>query len=234
MSENKSTSCEDSSDVEKKTIKKELSELSFEELQKLKESLGEKKFSQAMGSKAINKEVVYKRANKNRPREMSSKSRPTKLKPAIDVPKSFRRDPRFDPLCGDYSENKFHRHYEFVYEMKEEELEKLKEQLKEETDPKKIQKIKYLIERIKNQLSIEKKRKEELEKKKLERDSQIAAMKEGKSPHFTTKRELRMKSLKEKFHKLKEEGKLDSYMAKKRKRIAQKEKKRMPDFAIHE
>lgn len=43
---------------------------------------------------------------------------------------------------------KFHRNYEFVHKMKEKEVEKLKEELQEETNPRKVEKIKYLIQRM--------------------------------------------------------------------------------------
>lgn len=94
-----------SEEQEKQAIRQELSQLSFEELQKLKEKMGSKKFNQTViGSKR--KEVVkdFKRANANRPREMSSKNRRIKGKVAIQVPKVFRNDPRFDNLCGEFHE----------------------------------------------------------------------------------------------------------------------------------
>ena len=91
---------------DREAIKQELAALSFEELQKLKEKLGTKKFNQTVkGQKAKDvKEVDYSRANKNRPREISSKSRKIERKVVIQVPKVFRNDPRFDGLCGEYNE----------------------------------------------------------------------------------------------------------------------------------
>jgi len=94
-----------SEDAEKLAIRQELSGLSFEELQKLKEKIGSKKFNQTL-SKGPKKAVVkdFKRANPNRPREMSSKSRKVEIKPAVQVAKVFRNDPRFDNLCGEFHE----------------------------------------------------------------------------------------------------------------------------------
>ena len=43
---------------------------------------------------------------------------------------------------------KFYRNYEFVNKMKEDEVKKLKEELKEETNPRRVEKIKYLIQRM--------------------------------------------------------------------------------------
>lgn len=93
--------------------------------------------------------------------------------------------------------------------MKEQEVRKLKEELQEETNPRRIEKIKYLIQRMvcffvgnlgfhfqviltillnqENQIRSEKKRKEEEEKLEEERQATIEALKEGKSPYFATK-----------------------------------------------
>ena len=58
---------ENTEDEEYAAMKKELSEMSFEDLQKLKEKLGVKVFNSAMyGSKNQGGKKVFKRENKNR------------------------------------------------------------------------------------------------------------------------------------------------------------------------
>jgi len=189
-----------SKDAERETIKQELALLSFEELQKLKEKLGSKKFYQTLKQKVEPKRTIsameqekqeekFKRANKNRPREISSKSRKIEAKNAIQVQKVFKNDPRFDSLCGEFNEKKFNRNYEFISKMKENEVEKLKEELKEESNPKRIKKIKFLIQRMENQIRSEKQRKEEEIKQMEEKQMQIDAMNDGKSPYFASKSE---------------------------------------------
>nr|CAG4642067.1 EOG090X0E8U [Eurycercus lamellatus] len=216
-------------DSERLAIKQELSNLSFEELQKLKEKIGSKKFNLTLGG-AKKKEIVtdFKRANPNRPREMSSKSKRIGTKVAIQVPKVFRNDPRFDNLCGEFQERKFYRNYDFVNKMKEEEVGKLKEELKEETNPRRAEKIKYLIQRMENQIRSEKKRKEEEEKQLEERQATIDSLKQGIAPRFASKSERKEKEMKNKFEDLKKDGRLDQYMAKKRKHNAQRDRKSMP------
>ena len=49
-----------------------------------------------------------------------------------------------------FSFQKFNRNYEFVSKIKEEELTKLKEDIKEETNPRQIEKMTYLIQRMVN------------------------------------------------------------------------------------
>nr|CAG4635087.1 EOG090X0E8U [Alona affinis] len=219
-------------DTERLAIRQELSNLSFEELQKLKEKIGSKKFNNTLlaGGKKKSEPVVreFKRANPNRPREMSSKSRKIEVKQAIQVPKVFKNDPRFDNLCGEFHEKKFHRNYEFVNKMKEEEVAKLKEEIKEEANPRRVEKMKYLIQRMENQIRAEKKRKEEEEKEAAERQTTIEALKQGINPHFASKSMRKEKEMKDKFEHLKKDGRLDQYMAKKRKHNAQRDRKSMP------
>nr|SVE76039.1 EOG090X0E8U [Daphnia hispanica] len=226
----RSIASEKSEDADKLAIREELSALTFEELQKLKEKIGSKKFNQTLTGikKKPQERTDFKRANPNRPREISSKSRKIETKVAIQVPKVFRNDPRFDNLCGEFREKSFNRNYDFVNKMKEDEVKKLKEELREETQPRRIEKIKYLIQRMENQIRSEKMRKLEEEKQEEERRITIEALKEGKSPYFATKSARKERNLKEKFESLKEDGKLNQYMAKKRKHNAQRDRKHMP------
>ena len=96
--------------------------------------------------------------------------------------------------------------------MKEDEVKKLKEELQEESNPRRVEKIKYLIQRMvihlriihekftfkilffffcfqsqENQIRSEKMRKLEEEKQNEEKQITIDALKEGKSPYFATK-----------------------------------------------
>jgi len=214
--------------LEPEAIQNLMTGLTMGELIKLKEKFGTKKFYEMRsGQKKVkaDKNATYTRANKNRPREMSAKNRKIEPKVVIQVAKVFRNDPRFDPLCGEFDEKKFNKHYAFINDMRVEEVEKLKEELKEETNPRRIDKIKYLIQRMENQIRSEKKRREEESQQQEEKQVQIDAMNEGKSPYFATKAVKRDQTMRTKFNKLKEDGKLEQYMAKKRKHNSQRDKK---------
>jgi ribosomal RNA-processing protein 36 len=66
------------------------------------------------------------------------------------------------------------------------------------------------------------------ERQKLKVQSRKRAMdnvKQGKNPYFAKKSDLRRSELKNKFEKLKKEGKVDKYLAKRRKQNLQKDKK---------
>nr|SVE74461.1 EOG090X0E8U [Daphnia barbata] len=221
---------ETSADAEKRAVREELSALTFEELQKLKEKIGSKKFNQTLTGikKKADARTDFKRANPNRPREISSKSRRIEPKVAVQVRKVFHNDPRFDNLCGEFREKTFYKNYDFINKMKEDEVKKLKEELQDETQPRRIEKIKYLIQRMENQMRSEKMRKLEEEKHAQQKQLMIDAMNEGKSPYFATKSVRKEQNLKFKFEELKEEGRLSQYMAKKRKHNAQRDRRHMP------
>lgn len=123
--------------------------MSFEELQKLKQTIGAKVYNETVfGRNNVKKQTDFKRANKNRPREMSSK-RPIKIvNNLISVKKSVPRDPRFDPICGTYDEKTFKSNYRFINDLKKDEKKELKKELEKTEDPEMRKKIKLLIQRL--------------------------------------------------------------------------------------
>lgn len=159
--------------------------MSFEDLQKLKEKLGSKIYNEAMfGSKKV-KKPVFKRENKNRPREISSKKQVSRFKEVIPVKKTNSRDPRFDSLCGSYNEKAFKHAYSFLTDIKKNDLSALKEELNKNTkDPKVVKKIKYLIQRLENQLREEGRKKDKEEKKQKEKREIIESIKSGGKRNF--------------------------------------------------
>lgn len=231
--------------------------MSFEDLMKLKEKLGAKVYDEAVfGQHRVREKKIkqqeFKRGNKNRPREMGVK-RPVPLlgkEKILANEKTGPRDPRFDSNCGEYDAKKFKENFSFVSEIKERELVELKEQLKTSTDPKEQKKIKYLIQRMQNQNTEQKKlkiRQEVLEEHKLEIKK---AKKEFKKPHFTTDRtyfifccellfqfiivsilnffagERKTEELVKQYLDLKNSGQLNKHLEKRRKKNAQRDRKK--------
>merc|ERR1712059_212703 len=172
----------------------QLSKMSIEEIQKVKEKLGLKLFHQKMSGTAPvrGKKVDFKRDNKNRPREMSAKKTVGRFREVVAVAKVVRRDPRFDPLCGEFDKEVFKESYKFVNEIKANELTELKKQIREEEDPERRMSIKYLIQRTENQLRSEAQNQVRLAEKEV--------------------------ALVEQYEKLKETGGLDTYIRKKTKK----------------
>lgn len=124
--------------------------MSFEDLQKLKQTLGAKVYNETVfGRSNIKKQTTFKRANKNRPREMSSK-RPIKITNELitGAKPTVARDPRFDPLCGSFDEKQFRANYGFINDLKRNEVKQLQRELKKTGDPRRQKEIKLLIQRL--------------------------------------------------------------------------------------
>ena len=235
---------ENSSDGEEDTrteIRKELANMSFEEVQKLKEQLGAKVFNEAYHGKPLrdrpksNAKLKSRRGcsqssgkkGKHAPREESSKVRVPSVRDVVVVPKVVRRDPRFDGVSGTYDEKAWKRNYNFVGDIKSSEVAQLKEQLRKEVDPSEKKKMKLLLQRMQNQEKAEKLKEKKEAESKMEREENIARMQQGKKPIYKTKSFKKKEELAERFIELKESGKLDKYMQKKRKKLASKSKKQL-------
>lgn len=164
--------------------------MSFEELLKLKEKLGTKVYNKTIFRNTSKKTKEFKRENKNRPREMSAKKPVSTFREIVPVKKVVARDPRFDSLCGTFNEKAFKHSYAFINDLKKNDLKILQNELKEATDPKTTKKIKYLIQRLENQLREEKNRKEKEERKQEEKKNVLESVKQGEKPVFKKKCEL--------------------------------------------
>ncbi|XP_037294171.1 LOW QUALITY PROTEIN: ribosomal RNA processing protein 36 homolog [Manduca sexta] len=198
---------DDRNDEERMAIRSQLSTLSFEELQKLKEKIGAKVYKEALfGNKMKdNKPKVFKRDNKNRPREMSSK-KPVPMLQATKVKKKEIRDPRFDPLCGEFDKKQFNENYGFLSNIRINDIKAVKSRLKEATDPEESLKLRRLLQRLNDQHKESRKsrkEKEMAEKKKQEIEQQF---REGKQPVFKNKSEQRVEALVKQYEDLKKEG----------------------------
>lgn len=220
--------------------------MSFEELQKLKEKLGSKIYNETIFGKSNRKpKTNFKRANKNRPREMSSK-RPVKIdNHLIAVKNRIPRDPRFDPLCGSYDKKSFKSNYGFLKDLRKKERQELQNECANTTDPQKQKKIKFLIQRLDNQ--IREQEKTEKQEKKVEEEKQYIkeTLKKGERPEFKKKckciflfkviilfenllsAEKKLEGLIEQYEELKKNNRLQKHIEKRSKKLARKEFKNM-------
>ncbi|KAJ6638065.1 Ribosomal RNA processing protein 36 like [Pseudolycoriella hygida] len=226
----------DHSDDERSKIRGELSAMSFEDLIKLKQKLGAKVYNATvLGTEDRGKRQMkteFKRENKNRPREMSSK-RPVPLLgndkgKAKEIAKAV-RDPRFDPNCGEFNATKFKENFSFVADIKANELNELKAKLKESNDPKEIKKIKFLIQRMQNQNLEEKKRKAREHLMDEEKQEIKRAKAEMRMPIYSSNKERRARELVAQYLELKNSGKLDKHLEKRRKKNVARDRKKV-DF----
>lgn len=213
---------------EKLKYREKLTKMSIEDIQKLKERLGLKLFHQKMSGTAPvrGKRVDFKRDNKNRPREMSSKKTVGRFREVVQVAKVQKRDPRFDPLCGEFDEKLFKDNYKFVNEIKSQDLTFLKKQIREEEDPERRKSIKYLIQRTENQLRQEAQNKVKEQQEVAERNEKKDQLNAGVKPFYVSKSKQKEIKLVDQYEKLKQSGGLDTYIKKKTKKNLVKDRKK--------
>ncbi|XP_078035792.1 ribosomal RNA processing protein 36 homolog [Augochlora pura] len=214
-------------DKDQDDIKAELSQMSFEDLQKLKEKLGTKIYNEALfGPKKVQK-IEYKRENRNRPREMSAKKPVSRLRAIMHVKKNISRDPRFDGLCGKFNSTVFKKNYAFLSEVKENDIKKLQKELEVAKDPKMIKKIKYLIQRLENQLREETKQERKEQKRHEEKKQAVEFIKKGEKPNFKKKSETKMLDLISQYEELKKSGKLKKHIQRLQKKNLRKDREKL-------
>uniref|UniRef100_A0A7S1T2J7 rRNA biogenesis protein RRP36 n=1 Tax=Tetraselmis chuii TaxID=63592 RepID=A0A7S1T2J7_9CHLO len=241
--EDESESGEESSGYdseEEARIKRELEDIPFEVLERLRESgQGEGSVGAAAtkgrasrkreGDTGAEEQASRKRANKNRPQEISSKRPVPRFREVFQASKREVRDPRFESLCGSYSQDAFRKRYKFIYdEQLPEEATRLKSLMNREKNPAKKKKLQAKMTRVQQKLveekSIRKKETWEREQKSKERE----LVKAGKKPFFQKRSDKRKAELVAKYQQLKESGQLDKFMAKKRRHNAAKDHRLIP------
>jgi len=221
-------SVESGEEKARKKYQEQLSKMTIEDIQKLKERLGLKLFHQKMEGTAPErgKKVEFKRDNKNRPREMSSKKTVGRFREVVQVAKKERRDPRFDPLCGEFNDKLFKESYQFVNEVKARELTELKKQLKTEEDKERREEVKYLIQRMENQLRAEAQNQVKRAQAEAESSDKKEKLKAGEKPFYLSKAKKKEAELVSKYEELQSKGGLDTFMRKTTKKKDSKERKK--------
>jgi len=217
------------SDSEEETRSK-ISNMPLGQVLKLKREIGSTNFNQALGKqkkppKIITKPQSY--SDDEAPIEMSSKHPIPLNKPKRTHIGPRPRDPRFDPRCGEFKSSKFRENYDFVFSLKEEELTTLRQSLRETNDPEEKEKIKFLIQRQKNQIRDHKLQLELKKKRDLEKEEALKAAQEGQKPFYMKKKDKKMTELVDKYLELKSSGRLQKHIEKRRKKTSSKIKKKL-------
>ncbi|KAH8293701.1 hypothetical protein KR054_003290, partial [Drosophila jambulina] len=219
-------------------IRQDLKGMTFEEIMKLKEELGAKVYKEAVlgagtasrSNKKPKTKTDLKRLNKNRPREMSSRRQVPFLgaEHRAERKKTAElRDPRFDEKSGTYNAETFKKNYQFVTQIRDREVGQLKKQLDEVEDDQEKHKIKHTMQRLINKNVEDRKWQQKQKQLKKERDNIQKKHNKGELPHYLTKKERRAKELVAQFEQLKNTGKLNKHLEKRRKKNAAKDRKRI-------
>lgn len=180
-------------------------------------------------------ESVAKRSKKSRPREISSK-RPVPVGRerclGIDdgrhrgrsVRKGF--DPRFEEHCGDLREQHVERNYAFMDGIRERRRSVLEKSLKRENgDESAAMELRQMQEEDGRKRNIMRRR----EILREVREEEKEAVKRGKQPYFLKEKDIRKLEVKAKFKELKKIGGVKKYIEKRRRRLASKDRKLLPE-----
>lgn len=202
-------------------------------------------------TKPDNSKQPKRASQKSRPREIPS-NRPvpigrdaclgiTTAASGSDGGRSVRRfDPRFEEHCGDLRELHVERNYAFLAEQREERRKELedvvrrrdkkrkKKGVNRDAEPRPLDDVDGELDRMRQD---DLRRQAVLRKRNVMKqviDEQKEAVRQGKKPVFLSRRELRQRELRDHFDQLKKQkGGVSKFIAKRRRKLASKERKTM-------
>lgn len=216
------------------SLQNDTSHMSFEELLELQSQVGTKAYKQLVTGSSTKKQScrppVQKAcvADKHRPLEMSAKVRVPFLRQVVPISKKVARDPRFDDLSGEYNPEVFDKTYQFLDDIRAREKELVKKQLKKRRSGEEHEKLQHLLQRMEQQEMAQKERKRQQELRLALKQERRAQAQQGHRPYFLKKSEQRQLVLAEKFKELKRSKKLESFLSRKRRRNAGKDRRHLP------
>ncbi|XP_055492260.1 ribosomal RNA processing protein 36 homolog isoform X1 [Leucoraja erinacea] len=211
------------------SMREELSNLSFEELQELQSKVGLKAYNRMVCDSGKEQRKERRQSlKKDRPMEMSSKQPVPFLRRPVAVKKGMLRDPRFDDLSGDYNPEIFDKTYAFLDDIRHKEKELIKRKLRKVKKPKSKQQLEYVLRRMTEQDKAQDHKRQQRERLNQFKQEQRQRVQQGSKPYFLKKSELKTMELADRYQALKRDGKLESFLGRKRKRNATKDRQKLP------
>lgn len=170
----------------------------------------------------------YKRT-KSMPAELSSKIPVSwKRSDIMPVKKQIARDPRFDSLSGRFNSDMFKKSYSFLEQLKTTEMEMLQNEIKSVQDVKERGKLERALEIMVQRQKAEQRKAKQQEIAREWRKGEIERVKHGKNPYFLKKSKIKEIELKQKYDELQSSGRLNTFLKKKRKKTASKNRRSIP------
>ncbi|KAJ8657918.1 hypothetical protein O0I10_006446 [Lichtheimia ornata] len=168
-----------------------------------------------------------KRANKHSPMEVSSKRAVGRFREVVELNKPKVRDPRFEKLSGHFNQDLFEKSYAFLDDYKKSEQDLLRQQIKKAKNPERREELQQLLLKMttREASAQEAKRKQQLKRERKKAEAEL--VKQGKTPYFLKRSEQRKLELMDKYEKLGEKN-MDKILAKRRKKNAAKDHRRLP------
>ena len=169
-----------------------------------------------------------KRLNKNCPRETTSKRPVGRFREVITVAKTKARDPRFDALCGKFNADLFSKAYSFLEQYKDSEIDELKIQVKKMKNRTKAVELKTVLTKLQQERAMEKRQARVTALHQRHKQEERKAVANGKSPFYLKRSDKKKLEYEARFNELNESGQLNKFLAKKRKKNANKDHRWLP------
>ncbi|KAJ7357329.1 hypothetical protein DFH08DRAFT_851659 [Mycena albidolilacea] len=187
---------------------------------------------------------IAKRANKHAPTEVTSKRPVTRKRQVVEVKTIQARDPRFLPLAGEFSQEKFQSHYGFLMDAHKTELRTLRDNLKAArkllaSSPRdlrsereaEVSRLERAVKRAESLVNQDRKARVDQEALTKLDEAERAKRKEGKAGWWMKESDKKEFLLRARYDALAAEGgkrAVKKAIEKKQKKIGQKEKKSRP------
>ncbi|VBB31748.1 unnamed protein product [Acanthocheilonema viteae] len=219
----------DDANLESTGFRKEIAKIPLGKAKQLQERLGTKLFDKAFfvensssNSNRKSSQRTFVRENPKRPREVSSKIPVSKFRNAFENEKLKRPvfDPRFDDRCGEFNNYIYQNNYSFLNEIRQREKKILIRELKNATEEGAVNRtrLKEALRKMKNQEKTQadvNRRKEVIREIRHENNER---MRQGLSPIFKTRAQIRELIWRKKYDELKGGKRLEKYLRRKTKK----------------
>ncbi|WPH04033.1 hypothetical protein R9X50_00691700 [Acrodontium crateriforme] len=168
------------------------------------------------------------RGSKHAPAAQSTKYQVSRKRQVIDVPKRITRDPRFDAMQDQSTQNLNQaKAYSFLREYEESEIAELKAAIKKSRNDDDKETLRRKMVAMQNRHKAKDAADREREVLRRHRKEERERINDGKTPYYLKQKEVKERALVDKFKSMKGKER-QKVIDKKRKKESQKEKKRMP------
>ena len=168
------------------------------------------------------------RSNKNAPAVMKSNKPVRRLRIDADNTTRKSRDPRFAEGSGNLSHDKFLQAYSFLDKYQEDEINDITKSIKKVKDPDDQGVLKAELFKRKQEMTERRRSLKIKERLSVSRAEEREKVKNGKMPYHLGRNAKKVIALEQRFDELKGEGKLNSFLLKKRKKNANKDHRWLP------
>ncbi|KAK3169446.1 hypothetical protein OEA41_008829 [Lepraria neglecta] len=185
--------------------------------------------TEALERKAGKKDTRdFTRISKHAPTELSSKKAVSRKRSVVPTKKLDVRDPRFEPLTGPFDEQKTKKNYAFLDTYRDSEMSELKAAIRKTKDAEAKEKLKRAFLSMESRKKAQERKDQEQEVLRKHRREEKGKIEKGKKPFYLKGSEQKKLALEERFRGMKTKQ-VDRVIERRRKKMAQKERRSMPD-----